>query len=63
MQILEIENQFANSDLNANDHNKNFDLGQAAAKNDAYTSQADIVGDDCSDIIKQHITLTISMIS
>jgi hypothetical protein len=32
--------------LNANDHNKNFDLGQAAAKNDAYTSQADIVGDD-----------------
>ena len=32
--------------MNANDHNKNFDLGQAAAKNDAYTSQADIVGDD-----------------
>lgn len=43
---LRNRNQFANSDLNANDHNKNFDLGQAAAKNDAYTSQADIVGDD-----------------
>lgn len=43
---LRNRNQFANSNLNANNHNQNFDLGQAAAKNDAYTSQADIVGDD-----------------
>lgn len=60
---LRNRNQFANSDLNANDHNKNFDLGQAAAKMmhiyHKQIQQAMI----CSDTIRQHIILTILMIS
>lgn len=43
---LRTHNQNANAELNANAHNQNFNLGQAAAKNDAYTSTSDIVGDD-----------------
>lgn len=43
---LRTHNQNANPELNANQHNENFNLGQAAAKNDAYTSTSNIVGDD-----------------